>query len=65
MGCWDAKAKIVPPPSETDKDIILSKLRYEEKEVTIDGDTMTILVKKSETPDSVVGTAVVGLSLVR
>ena len=40
--------KIVPPPSESAKDAILNALGYEEREVTIGGETMTILVKSDE-----------------
>ncbi len=39
---------IVPPASESAKDSILGALGYEEKEVTIGGETMTILVKIDE-----------------
>ncbi len=46
--CDEPIKKIVPPPSETDKDRILSILGYEEAEVTIGGEKMTILVKSDE-----------------
>ena len=39
---------IVPPESPSGKDMILSALGYEEKEVTIGGEKMTILVKSDE-----------------
>ena len=58
------KEKIIPPADPTDKDIILAALGYEEKEVEIDGESMTILVKIEEEPDvAVVGTAIVGIAI--
>lgn len=61
MGCWDAKEKIIPPASETEKDMLLDALGYEEKQVTIGTEDLTILVKKSDA--AVVGTAVVGTAI--
>ena len=39
---------IVPPASDSTLDRLLGAIGYEEKEVTIGGDTMTILVKIDE-----------------
>ena len=58
--CNQAIEKIIPPQGEY---IDLSD--YEEKEVEIDGETMTILVKKSAEPsgEAIVGTAIVGTAI--
>lgn len=52
MATWEECNKeietIVPPPSESAKDAILMALGYEEQEVTIGGDKLTILVKSDE-----------------
>ena len=66
MGCWDAKEKIIPPASETAKDLILKALGYEEQTMIYDGVKMTILVKCEEeepSEEAVVGTAVVGTAI--
>lgn len=39
---------IIPPASETTLEQLLSAIGYEEKEVTIGGTKMTILVKSDE-----------------
>lgn len=59
--CSQAIEKIIPPKGE-----YIDLNDYEEKEVEIDGETMTILVKKSSEPsgEAVVGTAIVGVAIV-
>lgn len=46
--CNQEIEKITPPASEGTLDKLLSAIGYEEKEVTIGGDTYTILVKVDE-----------------
>ncbi len=66
MGCNDPIEKITPPASDSGKEAILKALGYEEKEVTIDGEEMTILVQSEGggSDTAVVGTAIVGTSKV-
>ena len=65
MGCNDPIEKITPPASDSGKEAILKALGYEEKEVNIDGEDMTILVQSEGGGDTaVVGTAIVGLAKV-
>lgn len=58
---FEKKDKIVPPASESEKDQILNALGYEEQTVSIDGQSVTVLVKRAD--GAVVGTAVVGTAI--
>lgn len=45
--CNQEIEKITPPPSDGTLERLLSAIGYEEQEVKIDGNSMTILVKKN------------------